>query len=310
MWDRQLIPFLKVFSRRLMLPWPIWTLIALVSWGLWGVLSKLLGEALSPEMGQALSTLGLVPLLVPLAITEGRTLRKASPRGLALALAGGLVTCLGNVTYYAALHHGGAAATVVALSALAPIVTLSMALMLLRERLNRMQIAGATCALVALALLNIQPDGALLSPVVAYAIPPILLFGLSGFLQKIATQHLTASQAALCYLGAFIPVALWYGLREPWPAAIAPRSWILVASLGFFLGLGNLAVIAAFGVGGKASVISPLSNLYPVISLPLLLLLGERIGPREWTGIALALVGAVGLGWDTSTPPSKDGDPA
>ena len=293
-----------------MLSWPIWTLTAVVSWGLWGVFSKLLGDALSPEMGQALSTVGLIPLLVPLASTEGRSLGMAQVRGILLALAGGLVTCLGNVLYYAALHRGGAAATVVTLSALAPFVTLSMALALLRERLNRVQVAGAACALLALGLLNVQPDGALLSPVVAYALPPILLFGLSGFLQKIATQHLTAAQAALCYLGASIPVALWYGITEPWPTTISTSSWVLVTSLGFFLGLGNLAVIAAFGAGGKASVISPLSNLYPVISLPLLLLLGERIGPREWTGIVLALVGAVGLGWDTSAETPKDGTQA
>lgn len=286
--------------------WPVWTLVAVASWGFWGVLSRLLGDAVSPELGQSLSTLGLIPLLVPLAFREGPGLRRASGRGIGLALAGGLVTCLGNVAYYSALHRGGAAATVVTLSALAPIATLTLAMALLRERLNRMQIAGAGCALVALGLLNVQPDGALLSPVVAYAIPPILLFGISGFLQKVATQHLTASQAALCYLGAFIPVALWYGLREPWPAAIPPRAWILVVGLGFFLGLGNLAVIAAFAAGGKASVISPLSNLYPIVSLPLLLLVGDRIGPREWAGIALALVGAVGLGWEGSPGPSRD----
>ncbi len=287
--------------------WPVWTLIAVTSWGLWGVLSRILGDALSPELGQALSTLGLIPLLVPLALRESLGLLSASRRGVGLALSGGFVTCLGNVTYYSALHRGGAAATVVTLSALAPIATLTLAMVLLRERLNRMQVAGTGFALVALGLLNVQPDGALLSPAVAYAIPPILLFGVSGFLQKIATQHLTASQVALCYLGAFVPVALWYGLQEPWPAVIPSRSWILVVALGFFLGLGNLAVIAAFAAGGKASVISPLSNLYPIISLPLLILLGDRIGPREWAGIALALVGAVGLGWDGSPKESREG---
>lgn len=287
--------------------WPVWTLIAVTSWGFWGVLSRILGDALSPELGQALSTLGLIPLLVPLALREGPGLRSASRRGVGLALSGGLITCLGNVTYYSALHRGGAAATVVTLSALAPVATLTLALVLLRERLNRMQIAGTGFALVALGLLNVQPDGALLSPVVAHAVPPILLFGVSGFLQKIATQHLTAPQAVLCYLGAFVPVALWYGLQEPWPATIPPRSWILVVALGFFLGLGNLAVIAAFAAGGKASIISPLSNLYPIISLPLLLLVGDRIGPREWAGIALALVGAVGLGWDGSSEDPRQG---
>lgn len=287
-----------------MFPWLAWTLVALFSWGLWAALSKLLGDALSPGLSQALSTLGLVPLLVPLLWSQHGNLRSASRRGTALAVLGGVVTCLGNVAYYAALNRGGKAATVVSLAALAPLVTLTLALVVLRERLNRVQVAGALGSLVALWLFNVQTDGGLLSPAVAYAILPITLFGLSGFMQKLATNHLSGELAALWYLGAFLPVALWYGVREPWPTEITARTWSLVLALGFFLALGNLAVLAAFARGGKASVISPLSNLFPLVSLPLLLLLGERIGPREWAGIAVALLAAVGLAWEEKTEPT------
>lgn len=287
-----------------MFPWLAWTLVALFSWGLWAVLSKLLGDALSPGLSQTLSTLGLVPLLVPLLWSQRGNLRAASRQGIGLAVLGGIVTCLGNVAYYAALNRGGKAATVVSLAALAPIVTLTLALAVLRERLNRVQVAGALGSLVALWLFNVQTDGGLLSPAVAYAILPIMLFGLSGFMQKLATNRLNGELAALWYLGAFLPVALWYGIREPWPEMISPRTWLLVLALGFFLALGNLAVLAAFARGGKASVISPLSNLFPLVSLPLLLLLGEKIGPREWAGIAVALLAAVGLAWESRAAPA------
>jgi len=47
--------------------WLTWTFVALLSWGFWAVLSKLLGDALTPEQSQALSTLGILPILLPLA---------------------------------------------------------------------------------------------------------------------------------------------------------------------------------------------------------------------------------------------------
>lgn len=288
-----------------MAPWLAWTVLAVVSWGLWAVLSKLLGDALSPGLSQAISTLGLVPLFIPLLARQAHGLLQASPWGAALALAGGVVTSLGNVAYYTALNRGGQAAVVVTLAALAPLVTVSLGLAVLRERLTPIQAAGAAGSLLAIWLFNVPPDGALLSPAVGYAILPIVLFGLSGFLQKLATNHLDGEIAAVWYIGAFVPVGLWYAMVEPWPAVVPARSWALASSLGFFLALGNVAVLAAFARGGKAAVISPLSNLFPMVGLPLLLLLGETIGVREWIGIVVALLAAVGLAWE---PPAA-GDP-
>lgn len=292
-----------------MSPWLAWTVVAVVSWGLWAVLSRLLGEALSPGLSQAFSTVGLLPLLLPLLWRQRSGLRHASWRGAVMALAGGVVTCLGNVAYYAALNRGGQAATVVTLAALAPLVTVTLGLLVLRERLGVIQSAGAVGSLVALWLFNVPPAGGLISPVLIHALLPIVLFGLSGFLQKLATNHLNGEQAALWYLGAFVPVGVAYAFAEPWPAAVSARNWALVAGLGFFLALGNLAVLAAFARGGQAAVISPLSNLFPLVSLPLLLLLGENIGQREALGIGVALVAAVGLAWESSGPASVPARP-
>jgi hypothetical protein len=55
--------------------WLLWTLLALLCWGLWAVLSKLLGAALSAEQSQALSTLGLMTILIPLAWPARGSLR-------------------------------------------------------------------------------------------------------------------------------------------------------------------------------------------------------------------------------------------
>src|SRR6266566_3454181 len=46
--------------------WLLWSLVALLSWGVWAILSKLIGDALSAAHSQALSTLGLLPVMVAL----------------------------------------------------------------------------------------------------------------------------------------------------------------------------------------------------------------------------------------------------
>ena len=286
--------------------WLILTFVALLSWGAWAVLSKLAGDALSPEQSQALSTLGMLPLLVPLALSKRAPLRGVSRRGLLLALIGGVVTCLGNVAYYAALARGEKVATVVSLTALYPLVTVLLAVLVLRERLNRVQLLGLSLSLAAIWLFNIQSGSGVLSPMIAFALLPIGLWGLSGFLQKVATNHVSGETAALVYLLAFVPVGLFFALREPWPGAITVRTWTLVLALGFFLAFGNYAMLAAFARGGKAAIIAPLGGLYPLISVPIaVLFLGEHIGQREIIGIVIAVVSVAALSWETSPGQSQ-----
>jgi len=284
--------------------WLTWTFVALLSWGIWAILAKLLGNALTGEQSQALSTLGILPILLALLLSKRTRLRGASGKGVMLALAGGVVTCLGNVAYYAALGRGEKVATVVSLTALYPLTTISLAVIILRERLNGVQLAGITLSVVAIWLFNIQSGAGLLSTTVVYAVLPIVFWGLSGFLQKVATNHLSPEAAALVYLGAFVPVGLFFALSQPWPGALAPRNWIIVLAIGFFLAFGNLAILAAFARGGKASVIAPLGSLYPIISVPIaLLFMREKIGQREIIAIVCALASVAALSWEA--PPAK-----
>jgi drug/metabolite transporter (DMT)-like permease len=284
--------------------WLLWTFAALLAWGVWAVLSKLLGDALSAEQSQALSTIGLAPILVPLAMSGRAGFRAATRRGVALAFLGGTITCQGNIAYYAAIARGEKVAAVASITAIAPLVTVLLAVLLLRERLNRIQFAGLVLALVAIWLFNVQNERGLLSATVLYALPPILLWGLSGFLQKLATNHLPGETAALVYLGAFIPVGVFFAWRSSWPDAIAPRTWAIAIALGFFIAFGNLAVLAADARGGQAAVIAPLNNLYPLVSVPVaVLFLREQIGAREWAAIGTAMLSVLALSLET--PPKQ-----
>jgi drug/metabolite transporter (DMT)-like permease len=279
--------------------WLLWTAAAVVSWGVWAALPKLIGGGLSSGQSQALSTAGLVPVILALCWSKNLTVRPVTRRGVFYALAGGAVSCLGNLPYFDLLGRGTKAAAVVPLTALYPIVTVALAVALLRERINRVQGVGVALSLLAIYLFNVPEEGGLVSGWLAYAFLPMALWGAAGFLQKLATGHLSGELAALLVLVGFLLVSVLLLLIEPWPAEVSPRTWVLVTALGLTLAFGNYAVVRAYA-HGQASVITPLAGLYPLVSVPIaVLFLGETVGPREAIGIGCAVVAVVALALET-----------
>jgi transporter family protein len=284
--------------------WLRWTVVALLSWGIWAIMAKLIGEALSGAQNQALSTLGILPIMLAIGVSKRFSAPGNRRRGILYALASGAVSCLGNVVYYDALSRGGKAAMIVPLTALYPLATILLAILLLKERLNRIQLIGVLVSLLAIYLFNVQREEGFLSRWLMLALVPIALWGAAGFLQKLATNHISGELSTLWFLGAFIPFGVLFLAHDPLPAQITTATWLLVVGQGFFLALGNLAVLAAFANNGKASIVTPLAALYPVVSVPIAIgFLHERVGAREATGILLALISVAMLSRET---PARD----
>src|SRR5206468_8076381 len=101
-------------------------------------------------------------------------------QGISSALGGGVLACAGNVVYYGILSRGGKAATIVPLTALYPLVTILLAMLLLKERLNRIQTGGLLLSLIAIYLFNVQREEGFLSEWLVYALSPIVLWGMAG----------------------------------------------------------------------------------------------------------------------------------
>ena len=142
-------------------PWLLWTILAMLSWGVWAILSKLIGDALSAAQSQALSTLGLIPVAVALGLSHRLAVTGSGRRGALFAVMAGALACAGNVAYYRALQVGDKAATVVALTGLYPLVTVTLAMLFLHERLNKVQAAGILLSLGAIYLFNVQAESGL-----------------------------------------------------------------------------------------------------------------------------------------------------
>jgi drug/metabolite transporter (DMT)-like permease len=254
------------------------------------------GDSLTPAHAQALSTIGMLPMIAALACLKGTPDPGVRKRGILVALAGGTVSCLGNLPFLGALGAGGKAAAVVPVTALYPVVTVLLAVALLGERLGRIQALGIALSIAAIYLLNVTDDRGILTPWLGLALVPIVLWGVAGFLQKVSTRDVSDRTSALVFLTAFIPVGLILAARESLPAHLPPWVWLTAGALGFLLAFGNYAVTVAYASNGKASVITPLVGLYPLTTIPAaLFFFHERIGWREALGAVLALAGIVAL---------------
>jgi drug/metabolite transporter (DMT)-like permease len=287
-------------------PWLLWTLLAVLCWGVWAIVSKLIGDALTAGQSQALSTVGILPVLALLAprYRASRITHHASPpsRGILFAFAAGVLTCLGNIAYYALLNNAKAA-TVVPLTAVYPIVTVVLAVLFLRERLTGLQCVGIIASLAAIYLFNVQA-GFGISSALILVVAPIVLWGVAALFQKLATGYVSGETATCWFLAAFLPVALVLVWLEPPQTSPTLRIWALAVALGFTFALGNLALLFAFAREGKASVITPLAGLYPIVSIPLaMLIFGERVGSREAFAILCALAGVAAVSWPTPEAP-------
>lgn len=278
--------------RRPLVPaWALWMAATLLSWGVWGVLLRLAPVSLSAAQCQALSTVGMAPVLVLLAFRAGAGLFPRGParrEALVALLAGGL-SCVGNIAFYAAVARAPAS-VVVPLTAMSPAVAVLLAALVLRERLGPAQGVGAALSLAAIVLFNQTKGDTGDASWLPLALAPLVLWGLTLFLQKVATQTLAGSVAAWWFLAAFVPVGVAILAVEPPAGPLATREWLVVAALGFTLGLGNVTIMAALSSGGRASVIAPLSGLYPLVTVPLAVgLLGERLDAYQIGGVGLAL---------------------
>lgn len=284
--------------------WLLYSLLTILAWGVWALLAVPLGHLSAPQ-SQAFSTVGVLPLMVAAGLSAWRGRperdRQRALRGSLWAFAAGVVSGLGNLGYYKALSVGAKASVAVSLTALYPLTTIAIAFLVLRERPGKAQGAGILGALMAIYLLNVgeasgEGGAGLLSPWSLYALAPVLLWGLAAALSKVAAGHVSPEVAVFWYLAASWPLAMGLVAVEPMTWGLSPREWALLALLGFTLGVGNLTVLAAYRAAGKASVVTPLAGLYPVISIPLAIALyHEEVRARQWIGIGVALVAMVGL---------------
>jgi transporter family protein len=101
---------------------------------------------------QVLFTIGMLPLVV-LALIRLRFKLETDVRGAAYGILNGIFTGLGLLAYYAAMARGKAS-VVGPVTALFPLLTVTLAFFLLKERMNHVQSIGMILALLSIFILS------------------------------------------------------------------------------------------------------------------------------------------------------------
>ncbi len=136
--------------------WLLFTIIALVFWGVTGVTQKLSTNRISSQLSFLWFAYAMIAISVVLTLTVTMHWH-VSPLIFLLAVGGGLLNGLGALTSFSALESGGKASIVISLISLYPLLSVGIAVVFLHEHLNRLQAFGIVIAIAAAILLSLEP---------------------------------------------------------------------------------------------------------------------------------------------------------
>jgi bacterial/archaeal transporter family protein len=126
-----------------------------------------------------------------------------------------------------------------------------------------------------------------------YAVITLVAWGIVGLLQKLSTNYISAESSLIWLVFGFL---LLEPLLYPGAAVLHYSAWNLTWALlsGVLNALGAWALFAALKSGGKASIVSPLTALYPLVVIILVpFVLHESITKLQVVGLGCALIAVV-----------------
>lgn len=126
--------------------------VGMVSWGVWAVFAELATRTLEPEVAMVVSYLAGVGIAVAYIASQGLS-PTLSGVGVGYALAGGLFSGIGAVSYYAALEYG-TSGVVTTVTALYFVVAAVLGVVFLGESVSLRDVAAIALAVGAVALLS------------------------------------------------------------------------------------------------------------------------------------------------------------
>ena len=296
--------------------WLRYSVLAMLAYGVWGAVSSLASQNVSPLTLQIVSTIGLFPVVLVLLFSKNIHHSANRTRGILLATATGVIGGTGNLTLYQALRLGGEASVVFPLTGMYPLITIILARLLLKERLNRIQALGIALALVAIYLFSAQQGSRkfsgwqdLFSTWMAYALLTLIFFGVSCITQKFTTRYISDELSTIFFTVGFVALAvvIWLAGSPPWN--LGAKDWVLGIVVGLLMATGTLALFAALR-RGKASIVTPLTALYPLVTVILaVVFLNEHFDSVKIAAIAVALIAGMALSKEGEPQPSPIGSP-
>ena len=255
--------------------WLLYALVTMVTWGIWGAFSD--QTTLPKTLVYVMWALSMIPCaLVALANIKFKLDVRSKPALLSMGV--GLLGAGGQLVLFLALDYAPAY-LVMPMISVAPIVTVLLSTIFLKERVSKLGIVGIALAFVALVCFALpdNTDGAVSSWIwIVYASMVFIFWGIQAFVMKLANNSTPDAESVFVYMAisavVLIPVALLMGGGE----SLASFGWGEPTKV-FFVQILN--AIGAFTLVyanryGKAMIVAPLADACaPVIMCVISLIL-------------------------------------
>ncbi len=126
----------------------------------------------------------------------------------------------------------------------------------------------------------------------AFSLLTILLWGAWGAVSKVASDGVDANTNQIFFTFGLLPLILmvWRSPRNTGGGEKRRTGLAWAFLTGILGGTGNIAFFHALAMGGKASIVAPVTALFPLVTVILAVtLLHERVGTAQKVGLVLAL---------------------
>ncbi|GAB4033865.1 DMT family transporter [Spirosoma jeollabukense] len=288
--------------------WILYSIAAAFFWGTWGVAAKLISDQVSPFTNHLLFSVSMLLTLL-LVIKKVRT-TTPNRKGILWGLVAGMLAVIGNVAVYKAFTSGGLAAIVIPVTNLYPLVTIAIALLVFKEKLNWINGIGILLAIPAVVMLSgesllFNNPGAFFSSLdlnswLLYSLVALFFWGVFSAAQKETTNSISAEWSYVSFIVSSVVIALVFVGSGLASLQLSSKTLSLGSLVGMLNGLGVLASFAAYSAEGKASKVTTIAGaLQPVFTIILaIIFLNESLSFIESLGIVLAIVGALTLSYE------------
>ena len=255
--------------------WLLYALVTMVTWGIWGAFSD--QTTLPKTLVYVMWALSMIPCAL-VALTNIKFKLDVRSKPALLSMGVGLLGAGGQLVLFLALDYAPAY-LVMPMISVAPIVTVLLSTVFLKERVSKLGIVGIALAFVALVCFALpdNTDGAVSSWIwIVYASRVFIFWGIQAFVMKLANNSTPDAESVFVYMAisavVLIPVALLMGGGE----SLASFGWGEPTKV-FFVQILN--AIGAFTLVyanryGKAMIVAPLADACaPVIMCVISLIL-------------------------------------
>jgi uncharacterized membrane protein len=288
--------------------WFVYAIAAAFFWGVWGVMAKIVSDDVSPFMNHILFTVGML-FTLPFVFKKAKQ-QTVERKGIIWGLASGALAVGGNLAVYKAFASGGLAAIVIPVSNLYPMVTIAIAILLLKEKMHWLNGIGVLVAVPAIVVLSGEtllfsdPKTFIanlgLNPWLMFSVVALLFWGLFSAAQKITTNYISAEWSYIIFIISSATISLGFMVFGQADLQNSKQTIILGSIAGMLNGLGVLASFIAYGAEGKASKVTTIAGaLQPVFTIIFaIIFLSESLSLLEFFGISIAIIAALMLSYE------------